>query len=366
MSDSPRGGPDVPSADRRELDGQTIASISTDYKVLGEKDAPDGTGVLGHNTATSGPAHGVEGITESGDATAEQAGVYGEATRASGWSYGVHGVTNSENINAAGVRAEATGAAQGLFAESSGNTGAAGVTKDGAESGVFGINNADTNTGSTGHGVRGQTDSTGAASAGVYGKATGSSGQTYGVRGETPSNDAGAAGVYGESSAGSGDAAAIHAEGHVDVTSVGLSAYRSASAGPQTISSGGDLKTVIFDSVWSNRDDFGGLNASTGEYTVGAAGDYHVSSSVEWVARFSGGVIHKIFISVDGIPVASRYHEVPGASSESSYVHSHLCKTLYGLGKGDTITIDVYHEAGVDKDLSYDSESTYVTIDKVG
>jgi hypothetical protein len=61
-------------------DDQMIAD-GTSVKVLGELDAPNGTGVLGHNTATSGEAIGVKGVSNSPDGY----GVYTpDATRLDG------------------------------------------------------------------------------------------------------------------------------------------------------------------------------------------------------------------------------------------------------------------------------------------
>lgn len=56
---------------------------SSTWKVLGEIEASTGTGVLGHNTATSGTAVGIEGVTESPEGyglyTADDAKVEGAA-----------------------------------------------------------------------------------------------------------------------------------------------------------------------------------------------------------------------------------------------------------------------------------------------
>jgi hypothetical protein len=69
------------------------AAPSSDYKVRGKKAASSGTGVLGHNTATSGTAFGVEGVTDSTQDGA--AGVRGVGTGTSGGIYGVLGLTDS-------------------------------------------------------------------------------------------------------------------------------------------------------------------------------------------------------------------------------------------------------------------------------
>jgi hypothetical protein len=66
MTDEPRDGHEP---DRFESTAETetaaLPHASSTYKVLGELAAHDGTGVLGHNTAASGTAVGVQGVTDS-------------------------------------------------------------------------------------------------------------------------------------------------------------------------------------------------------------------------------------------------------------------------------------------------------------
>lgn len=71
----------------------TENSVSSEYKTRGKAAASSGTGVLGHNTATSGAALGVEGVTDSTGTGAT--GVRGEAS-VSGTNtetYGIRGVS---------------------------------------------------------------------------------------------------------------------------------------------------------------------------------------------------------------------------------------------------------------------------------
>jgi|GEM_PF-2412000 len=82
--------PSTPGSDDESL-AVTAPASGTVYKVLGQLDAPEGTGVLGSNTATSGAAHGVEGHTASPHV--EAAGVFGAATNSSTWGTGVYGQT---------------------------------------------------------------------------------------------------------------------------------------------------------------------------------------------------------------------------------------------------------------------------------
>jgi hypothetical protein len=109
---------------------ETTAShpvVKSDYKVKGEQDAPAGTGVLGHNTATSGiSTYGVQGVTDSVDP--DSAGVSGTATSSSGKTHGVHG--RSEADIGKGVTGFAT-AASGT------NHGVLGVTFSNEGYGVY-------------------------------------------------------------------------------------------------------------------------------------------------------------------------------------------------------------------------------------
>ena len=96
--------------DAEDIDRSTQASFSSDYKVLGEKDAPGGAGVVGHNTASSGSSYGVEGATDAdadagnglipagvrgaADGAGVVRGVFGEADTKSG-----RGVVGTANKN---------------------------------------------------------------------------------------------------------------------------------------------------------------------------------------------------------------------------------------------------------------------------
>jgi hypothetical protein len=394
--------------------GHNTATTGTSVGVSGVTDSPDtgATGVRGRATGTSGRVYGVAGRTDSADPVAGQAGVYGEATAASGWGYGVHGVTNSDSINAAGVRAEATDA-QGLFAESERYTGVSGVTGDGDEVGVFGINNADTTPGGTGYGVSGLTDSAGDESAGVYGTATAATGRTYGVHGTTPapgfvslsggffyasgvrgeatatsgvelnagvygtndstsgtghgvygnsnSKNPAAAGVYALGGVNTGEAAAVSARGRVDVRDVGAMAYRSSN---QTIDSGVVDQLVEFDSV--KRDDFGGFAATstTGVYEVQVDGDYVVEWQIDWASGFSSADVDYELL-VDGLA------DAPGFfvnHTEDGTPVRNFSKPLYGLSTGDTIGVEVFQDTGTGKDIEGypDSHDTFLSVRKFG
>jgi len=133
----------------------------------------------------------------------------------------------------------------------------------------------------------------------------------------------------------------------------------------RTIDSGTET-TVADDTLVDTRDDFGGFDDQTGEYTVGPAGDYHLSAAVEWSPKLDGGTIHQSAITVDHAPRVHRYNQVAGTSSSASFVTEHVSKTLYGLGSGEVISISVIQDTGKTIDLAGDQTSTYLTIDKVG
>lgn len=152
---------------------------SSTYKVLGEIATPDGTGVLGHNTATSGTAYGLEGVTDSPHASA--AGLRG---RAPNGGRGVH-ATASTGI---GILSHSTDG-PGVQASSDANYGGFFSTGDGGLAGLRALNFATSNPESIGYGVRASTDAVGSGAAGIYGEASEGSGQTYGVRGISNSPD---------------------------------------------------------------------------------------------------------------------------------------------------------------------------------
>jgi len=133
----------------------------------------------------------------------------------------------------------------------------------------------------------------------------------------------------------------------------------------QTIDSN-EEETVADDTLVDTRVDFSGFDDQTGEYTVGPAGDYHVSAAVEWSPKLDGGTLHQIAINVDQAQRAHRYNQVAGPSSSASFVTEQISKTLYGIGSGEVISIRVIQDTGNTIDLAVDQKSTYLTIDKVG
>jgi len=188
--------------------------ISSNYKTRGRRSSPDGTGVLGHNTATNGVASGVEGVTDS--LTDDAAGVTGKATNSTGQTIGVYGSVASPH--GTGVRGQSAGSGSGIgvhgMTNAYGGTGVRGAAtaSGGPATGVVG------NTDSEGYeyldpflgylvrgfavGVGGHASASGGVigTAGVRGTNAADSGVAYGVWGSTSSNDDLAAGVFGSSS----------------------------------------------------------------------------------------------------------------------------------------------------------------------
>jgi len=176
-------------------DTSATASPSSNYKTRGKQDAPDGTGVLGYNTAPTGAAHGVEGIVESD--VGNSAGVRGDALNGSG----VYGSSTDGD----GLKGTSN-SGRGMYARSEQSFGAALYTNNGDASGVFVQNLAGTNVSDEGYGVEARTQATGAGSAGIYGEATQGNGVTYGVNGVTASADNRAAGINGGTTDANGSA----------------------------------------------------------------------------------------------------------------------------------------------------------------
>lgn len=340
--------------------------------------------------------YGVKGETrKEGTDSKNPAGVFGEATSSTGRTWGVRGRSRSLEADAAGVRAEAIGG-YGLWATSQDQYGVnayssndyGGFFRTGAadKPGLYGANLKTDN--QRGRGVYGYTTTTGSDSAGVYGRANATSGRTngvhgvskssspaasgvygdaqsnsgqiYGVRGRTLSNDPNAAGVHGE---GTTAAPAIHAEGHVSVDRVGLSAYRSTN---QTIAGDGANDTVVFDALAGNRDDFNGYDTTTGVYTVQVPGDYHVDCCLDYSSSFSEGDVITYNIWVNG--TASRGLSLDVRSATANYLAAEsFSKLLVDLVAGDTVQITTSQTSATDKQLFGDTGGqTFLTIHKVG
>lgn len=256
------------------------SSVSSTFKVLGRKDAPDGTGVLGHNTTTTGVSYGVEGVTDAAKAGA--AGVRGEAAASNGDIFGVEGITQSSNLAAAGVKAHAPNGARGVIADADSATAVFGNSVSGK--GVWGISDSSTaarfqtntgteaalvwnqsSTGTNRYGLKAQTDSAGTDSAGVRGEATQGSGQTYGIHGETKSVEQDAAGVKAEARNGlsNGIVARARNGGHgIDTSTDANSNY--ALWGRHVGSSGGSNDHAVVGETFTDADGVAGVKGTDG------------------------------------------------------------------------------------------------------
>ena len=159
-------------ASRKTVTTDTVP-ISSTYKTRGKLAAPTGAGVLGHNTATSGAALGVEGVADAaGDNTTDAipAGVKGSVT-GDGVVRGVWGEAN-------------TTAGRGVVGTANKTSGSQHATSPGYPAGVWAVTDQ-------------STADTGVNNAfGVAAQATATSGKAYGIYGSN--NSPNGFGVYAE------------------------------------------------------------------------------------------------------------------------------------------------------------------------
>ncbi|GMV72981.1 MAG: hypothetical protein AMXMBFR77_28180 [Phycisphaerales bacterium] len=161
-----------------------IAADQFYYGIWGQTASPNGRGVLGVATATSGSTYGVFGRSDSSSGR----GVYGLASAPAGTTTGVYGESMSQNGRGVfGIARKTSGTNYGVWGESASTTGR----------GVLGYATATTG---GAYGVFGRSDST--SGRGVYGIATRTTGVAHGVVGQTNSGQG--AGVYGFSTSTSG------------------------------------------------------------------------------------------------------------------------------------------------------------------
>ena len=155
--------------DGNGVHGRSTATTGAGWGVFGESPSPNGAGVSGYGTAASGPAIGVLGVTSSPTGR----GVSGVAQSAAGSSFGVRGESPSPiGFGVAGYGTATSGSATGVL----------GVTASPSGHGVRGVAGATTG---TSYGVRGVNASPDGV--GVYGEANATSGGNRGVIGTTTS-----------------------------------------------------------------------------------------------------------------------------------------------------------------------------------
>lgn len=181
------------------ITGHATATSGSTRGVIGQSDSPDGRGVQGYASNTTGRAYGVAGFTNSSDGSA--AGVYGGASSTTGatsavmgWNvstvgtgvYGYAGTSSGANYGVRGISASTSGT--GILGEAnapSGSTfGVTGRAFSPSGAGVFGTSNSTTG---SAWGVFGSTISTSGRAIGARAIAT--TGTTYGIHSQVLSNE---------------------------------------------------------------------------------------------------------------------------------------------------------------------------------
>lgn len=312
--------PDDSTASSDSTDARTDSHATSTWKVLGQLDTAGATGVLGHNTATSGTGVGVEGITDSGGTDA--AGLRGEATASTGVTYGVAGFNNSEKGGSAGVYGEVTAASN---------------TRP--TNGVMGLDPTENG-------------------AGVYGYSGAPSGPGYGVVGEAVSPSGLAVYAIGDSKTNGKHVV----DGHVEKSANATAYLASSQSIPKNTAT-----RVEFDSTTDDTagDDFGAFDTTNNKYVVPVAGDYRVDVTIEWLDQLPAGVEHNINLKVGTSTEASWIRQTPPNGGQV-YCQDHGSTVLMGLATNDEITVDLYQTSGTSQPLGSDRSSTHVSFCHVG
>lgn len=349
----PGDEPDQPAMIDTDAVDATAAVVSSDYKVRGKKSAPDGAGVLGHNTATTGTARGVEGVTDSPSRAA--AGVHGQATAGSGATYGVDGVTQSSDTGAAGVRGSTSGANRGVVGDAYDTRSNLPTLSSSRAAAIFGRSDKSAGTGVVGwsknsDGVHGRSDDSD--SSAVFAENTSGG---WALETNTESKIGGDLNVDNDVFVTNN----LDVSGHADIRTVGAEVYL---ANNFTISDS-NREVVVWDTV--EDDDFGAYDKSTGIYELPENGDYHVDFMVDWSDSFSAGDTIQYDLRING--------GNNGGLSADTTVPSNMAparcfsKTLYDMVGGVELTVEVDQVSGSSKDIwGSSSQETYWTITKVG
>lgn len=290
--------------------GLASATSGATYGVMGSnQSSSDGAaGVFGYALASSGATHGVRGEALSTLGTGVYGrgghyGVYGEGTAPTGASYGVagfsagaHGVgVLGQSESQEGVRGDSTNGS-GVSGET-GSTSAYGVMGLGPRVGVKGVGGGATtlspseNVGvwgssATGAGVWGTTSSTAAYTSGVFGWASGSTGETYGVWGISDSVDDGARGVYGEADATSGKTYGVYGESYSN-SGTGVHGYASASTG-LTYGISGEINSTGANAAAGNFRAKGISGQTYGVYAENESAGDNAAAGYFWAKGASG------------------------------------------------------------------------------
>ncbi|MEF8838702.1 MAG: hypothetical protein V5A18_04265 [Haloarculaceae archaeon] len=106
-----------------------------------------------------------------------------------------------------------------------------------------------------------------------------------------------------------------------------------------TPSSSGTTTTVKFDET--RTEDFsGGLDTSTGVYTVREAGDYHVDFLIDWSGDFSSGDRIDYGLRING-GVTGGLAADTTVGANSADIARCFSKTVFGLKSDDTLKVSV-------------------------
>lgn len=285
--------------------------VSSTYKVLGKIDAPTGTGVLGHNTATSGTAHGVEGVTDSPDG-------YGLLTPDDAK---IDGATIADASNVSSPTAD------GTFR-----------TNDSIHMDFDGSNKfkrlyfSDT----TGE-IFYNPDFNGKAIIGFDAM------DQIDILNSARLNATGTVDVGGDATIG----------GSLSVGNTSLVVYQSNN---QTISGGRTRTRVEFDTIVA--DHFGGWNGTDFRYDVQEPGDYHVHCHISWSTLFTSEDLTELWVTRNGVDTIR--------TNSRSFPTMTGTKTFTGLSTGDTIAADVAQSSSSSQDLNGGEPDTFLNITKIG
>jgi hypothetical protein len=325
--------------------GTATTTTGLGIGVAGTAATPNGYGVEGMNTATSGgvgvygstaaaAGYGVEGINTSGNGT----GVYGTAAH-----FGVQGIATGSGstvgVYGAGVDGlQGSGTLHGVYAAGTG-AGSIGVYGTSPGYGLYGVA---TNTTGTSFGVYGSGGSNGvygtASNFGLYGVATATSGNSVGVFGSGIDGLQGSGTTYGVYAAGTGSSAT-----GVYGTTVSASGY-----GVKGINTSGGGT-----GVYGTAGQFGVYGVATGSgSTVGVYGN-----GVDGLQ--GAGTIHGVYsnggqygvLSFTPAGIAGTYGVYQGASTLGSTLPIEVCTD--GCGDQFSYGINIFPQAAVWADTNY-------------
>jgi hypothetical protein len=283
-----------------ESSGNGVEGRSPTTGVMGVTDSPDGTGVRGEASATSGHTRGVSGGVYSPDGVA----VEGSSDATSGIGRGVIGVSKSpDGVGVEGIASATSGRPNGVrgWTDSPQGVGVRGIAKAvTAGDGLAGVDGTAEATSGIGMGVRGFAYSPDGI--GVHGRAWATSGQCKGVEGMSDSPDG--VGVKGGCSGGTG----VYGGGRVGVRGdsnnpkgIGVWGFIRGDGGIGVLASSGTGRALVVDGVASFSTAGAGLipakSSSVDVADARVTGNSHITltftddpgnASVQWISRKPG------------------------------------------------------------------------------